>query len=186
MSYSVRPHGLTARQAPLSMGFSREEYWSGLPFPSPGDLPNPGIKPTFLASPVLTYSLPLCHLGSVIRAGFKYNLSMIRTWIIGSKGWDFANWFVHWHNEPSLCRIIYLHLWHMILQHFPPSVMLRLAAWFALASEMWAEVTVGQFGAKTIWEIVLSLYDLLCSCPLPQEVHATNNCWSKNDEGYMM
>ena len=35
-----------AHQAPLSMGFSREEYWSGLLCPSPGDLPNPGIKPT--------------------------------------------------------------------------------------------------------------------------------------------
>ena len=34
-----------ARQAPLSMGFSRQEYWSGLPFPSPGDFPNPGTKP---------------------------------------------------------------------------------------------------------------------------------------------
>ena len=34
-----------AHQAPLSMGFSRQEHWSGLPFPSPGDLPNPGIKP---------------------------------------------------------------------------------------------------------------------------------------------
>ena len=34
-----------ARQAPLSMGFSKQEYWSGLPFPSPGDLPNPGIEP---------------------------------------------------------------------------------------------------------------------------------------------
>ena len=34
-----------ACQAPLSMGFSRQEYWSGLPFPSPGDLPKPGIKP---------------------------------------------------------------------------------------------------------------------------------------------
>ena len=34
-----------AHQAPLSMGFSRQEYWSGLSFPSPGDLPNPGIKP---------------------------------------------------------------------------------------------------------------------------------------------
>ena len=34
-----------ARQAPLSMGFSRQEYWGRLPFPSPGDLPNPGIKP---------------------------------------------------------------------------------------------------------------------------------------------
>ena len=35
-----------ARQAPLSMGFSRQEHWSGLPFPSPGDLPNPGIEPS--------------------------------------------------------------------------------------------------------------------------------------------
>ena len=34
-----------AYQGPLSMGFSRQEYWSGLPFPSPGDLPNPGIDP---------------------------------------------------------------------------------------------------------------------------------------------
>ena len=35
----------TAYHAPPSMGFSRQEYWSGLPFPSPGDLPDPGIKP---------------------------------------------------------------------------------------------------------------------------------------------
>ena len=34
-----------AHQSPLSMGFSRQEYWSGLPFPSPGDFPNPGIEP---------------------------------------------------------------------------------------------------------------------------------------------
>ena len=40
-----------ACQAPLSMGFSRQEYWSGLPFPSPGDLPDPGIEPM---SPALT------------------------------------------------------------------------------------------------------------------------------------
>ena len=39
-----------AYQAPLSMGFSRQEYWSGVPFPSPGDLPDSGIKP---GSPVL-------------------------------------------------------------------------------------------------------------------------------------
>ena len=45
-----------AYQAPLSMGFSRQEYWSGLPFPSPGDLPNPGIEP---GSPALqTDALP--------------------------------------------------------------------------------------------------------------------------------
>ena len=40
-----------ARQAPLSMGSSRQEYWSRLPFPTPGDLPDPGIEPESLASP---------------------------------------------------------------------------------------------------------------------------------------
>ena len=38
-------HVTVALQAPPSMGFSRQEYWSGLPFPSPGDLPDPGIEP---------------------------------------------------------------------------------------------------------------------------------------------
>ena len=38
-------HWTVARQAPLSMEFSRQEYWSVLPFPSPGDLPDPGIEP---------------------------------------------------------------------------------------------------------------------------------------------
>ena len=41
---SLQLHGL-ASQAALSMGFPRQESWSGLPFPSPGDLPNPGIEP---------------------------------------------------------------------------------------------------------------------------------------------
>ena len=39
--------------APLSMESSRQQYWSGLPFPTPGDLPNPGIEPTSLMSPAL-------------------------------------------------------------------------------------------------------------------------------------
>ena len=38
-----------SRQAPLSMGFFRQEYWSGLPFPPPGDLPDPGIQPVSLS-----------------------------------------------------------------------------------------------------------------------------------------
>ena len=51
-----------AHQAPLSMGFSRQVYWSGLPFPSPGYLPNSGIE---TASPALQEdSLPLSHQGS--------------------------------------------------------------------------------------------------------------------------
>ena len=42
-----------ARQALLSMGFSMQDYWSGLPFPSPVDLPNPGIEPASLVAPAL-------------------------------------------------------------------------------------------------------------------------------------
>ena len=42
-----------ARQAPLSVGFSRQEYWSGWPCPPPGDLPDPGIEPLSLVSPAL-------------------------------------------------------------------------------------------------------------------------------------
>ena len=46
MSDSFVTPWTVACQAPLSMGFPRQEYWSGLPFPSSGDLPNPGIEPS--------------------------------------------------------------------------------------------------------------------------------------------
>ena len=53
-----------AYQAPRSMGFSRQEFWSGLPFPSPGDLPNSGIEPR---SPALqTDALPSEPLGKPV------------------------------------------------------------------------------------------------------------------------
>ena len=42
-----------ARHVLLSMGFSRQEYWNGLPFPPPGDLPDPGMEPASLTSPAL-------------------------------------------------------------------------------------------------------------------------------------
>ena len=54
-----------AYQAPPSMGFSRQECWKGLPFPSPGDLPNPGIKPrspALQADASLSEPPPKCHI----------------------------------------------------------------------------------------------------------------------------
>ena len=61
MSDSVTPSS-EALQAPLSMGFPRQEYWSGLPFHSPGDIPDPGIES---GSPAWQVdSLPLGHWGS--------------------------------------------------------------------------------------------------------------------------
>ena len=49
MSNSLQPYGPQG----CSMGFSRQEYWNGLPCSSPGDLPNPGTEPTSLKSPAL-------------------------------------------------------------------------------------------------------------------------------------
>ena len=64
MSDSLEAPWTVARQAPQSVGFPRQEYCSGLWFPSPGDLPNPGIEP---ASPAMQAdSLPLSHWGSPI------------------------------------------------------------------------------------------------------------------------
>ena len=53
VSNSLQPLWTVACPAPLSMEFSSQEYWSELPFPPLGDLPNPGIKPTSPVSPVL-------------------------------------------------------------------------------------------------------------------------------------
>ena len=62
-----------AYQAPQSMEFSRQEYWSGLPFPSPGDLPNPGIEPR---SPALQAdALPYEPPGKLKILLYHYNLS---------------------------------------------------------------------------------------------------------------
>ena len=58
------PNVTVARQAPLSVGFSRQEHWSGLPRPPPGDFPGPGIEPMSPAAPELQAdSLPLSHWG---------------------------------------------------------------------------------------------------------------------------
>ena len=74
-----------ARQPPLSMGFSRQEYWSGLPCPSPGDLPNLGIEPVSPVSPALQVdSLPLSHVGSPNHWGLKSKSRKLRdTWSNG-------------------------------------------------------------------------------------------------------
>ena len=53
VSDSLQPHWSVALQAPLSVGFPRQEYWSRLPFPLPEGLPDPGMEPASLVSPVL-------------------------------------------------------------------------------------------------------------------------------------
>ena len=72
-----------ARQAALSMEFSRQEYWSGWPCLPPGDLPDPGIKHQSTASPALQAdSLPLNHWGSLIGGWLFSNLfESVNAWV---------------------------------------------------------------------------------------------------------
>ena len=79
---------IIAHQAPLSMGFSRQEYWSRLPFPSTGDLLHPGIKPVSPASPALQAdSLSLKPLGHLVRkiSSVQFSRSVVSTL------WDHMN-----------------------------------------------------------------------------------------------
>ena len=62
-----------AHKAPLSMGFTRQEYWSGLPFPSPGDLPSPGIKP---GSPALPTNSLLAESPGKPKKTYKWLISI--------------------------------------------------------------------------------------------------------------
>ena len=97
-----------AHQAPPSMGFSRQEYWSGLPFPSPGDLPNPGIKPRSpaLQADILTseppgkpkYAILICEgcHDKVPQVGdlSKRNFSQFWSWKSQIKVWGQLGWFL--------------------------------------------------------------------------------------------
>ena len=66
-----------ACQAPLSMGFSRQEHWCGLPFPPPEDLPDPGTRPAFLTSPELVAgALPLVPPGKPILILLNLNFNI--------------------------------------------------------------------------------------------------------------
>ena len=84
-----------AYQAPPSMGFSRQEYWSGLPFPSPGDLPDPGIEPRSpaLEADALTSEPPgkawdnlnMCIISAVLIASVvSYSLGLMDSSLPGS------------------------------------------------------------------------------------------------------
>ena len=71
-----------ARQAPPSMGFSRQKHWSGLPFPPPGNLPNPGIKPALVALtggslPTAPPGKPIGRLPKTERTFFVYVLFVL-------------------------------------------------------------------------------------------------------------
>ena len=81
MSDSLQPHGLQPARLLCPWGFSRKEYWSGLPFPSPGDLPNPGIKPR---SPTLQADSLLTAPPGKSMPGFKPSWVWSHSWHLWS------------------------------------------------------------------------------------------------------
>ena len=82
-------------QAPLSLGFSRQEYWGGVPFPPPGNLPNPGIEPESLTSTALPGdSLPLMLPGMpYFNSRSTIKMSAHKFWLLPTSGRDLAGRF---------------------------------------------------------------------------------------------
>ena len=76
---TLRTHGLLPNQPPLFMGFSRQEYWSGLPFPSPEDILNPGIEPRSptLQADALTSEPPLAQRKSLKSHRNRWHYSLL-------------------------------------------------------------------------------------------------------------
>ena len=73
------PMDSSRHQAPVSMGFSRQEYWSGLPFPSPGNLPNPGIEPRSLT---LYYGCHIMSLLIFLGGNWKQIKNVLKYWSV--------------------------------------------------------------------------------------------------------
>ena len=101
-----------AHQAPLSMGFPRQEYCSGLPFPPPGNPPNPGIKPLSLVFPALPgrFFYHQHHLGitmSILRQFFQ--LLLLKSWLFLHKH---SHSFDSFFNQILLCsHLANFHTW---------------------------------------------------------------------------
>ena len=93
-----------ACQAPLSMGFSRQEYWNGLPCPPPGDLPNPGIKPRSSATlHCRQILLPLSYWGICC----KPNLRIAPDFLLSFTPPDLIIRIANIYQVLSMCQILW-------------------------------------------------------------------------------
>ena len=113
-----------ALQAPLPMGFSRQEYWSGLPCPPLGDLPNPGIEPWSPASRQLLY-----HLGSssqsYIYTYIPFLLNFLPIWVTTVwiefpmlySRFSLVIYFIHSTVYMGLCDFFFFFGWNTIKTH---------------------------------------------------------------------
>ena len=114
MSNSLQPHGIVAHQASLSMGFSRQEYWSGLPCPPPGDLPDPGNEPMYPASPALAGRFFTAEpLGKLIN---NRNLSPHSSGGCKVQDQDAGRFIVWWGSLPGSYMAVSEHMVSCVLQ----------------------------------------------------------------------
>ena len=104
-----------ACQVPLPMGFSSQEYWSRLPFPSPGDIPNPGIEPAYPPTPALAgilftteppekpgHSLRLHHCAALSQKPWEWGR------LVGEDGRHFFQWvlFCYWSGKNGVLKSV--------------------------------------------------------------------------------
>ena len=106
-----------AHQAPPSMGFSRQEYWSGLPFPSPGDLPNPGIEPRSptLQADALTSAPPgkpsihtYIDIYSEVQLSHKKRRKSYHLW---HHGWTWRVWYAMKYVRQKKTNTVWCHFY---------------------------------------------------------------------------
>ena len=108
MSDSLWPPWTSACQTPLSVGFSRQGYWSELPFPTQGDLPDPGIEPVSPVSSALAGRLfPLSHLGNLEikyanlhKVSWILNIIILPVFVSGLPWWLKSSLVTHMVNSP--------------------------------------------------------------------------------------
>ena len=98
-----------AHQAPLPMGFPRQEYWSGLPFPPPGDLPTPGIKPECFVFPALA--------GGFFTTVPPWKPSCLCLWLILSSTWDSLHFFLSERGKQRQRDVYYLNKSFITVQY---------------------------------------------------------------------
>ena len=98
-----------ACQAPLSMGFSRQEYWSGLPSPTPGDLPNPGIKCMSLMSPALAgrFFTTRTTCSGVWKKMNTYLWLSLKKWLNVKKKYVHIILHMFWSTVRVRCKVIF-------------------------------------------------------------------------------
>ena len=104
--YSLRPHG---PQAPLSVGFSRREYWSGLPCHPPEDLPNPGIEPESLESLALAGKGFTTRTTRKLLTPYDWLITDVSVWKLAI-GIDFIYNIYH---MIAICKLQWIAVWRL-------------------------------------------------------------------------